>query len=49
MPRVKWYLRQLLPLVYVSRFTDQAGIKRLCIWHMWLGRCFNTRWFVLCE
>jgi len=49
MQRISWYLKQLLPLVYVSKFTDEANIKRLCIWRMWLGRCFDVRWFVLVE
>ena len=41
-----WYLKQLLPLTYVSRFM-QDGKRRLCVWRMWLGRCFNVRYFDL--
>jgi len=47
--KIKWYLKQLLPLFYTSEFTDQEDIRRLCVWRMWLGRCFNVRWYVLAE
>lgn len=46
MERFKWYLKQVLPLGYVTTFTEN-GKRRLCIWRMWLGRCFNTRYFDL--
>ena len=46
MRRIKWHLKQLLPLIYVSTFV-QDGKRQLCIWRMWLGRCFNIRWFDL--
>ena len=47
MKRILWYLRQLLPLTYVSQFKDGAGQSQLCVWKMWLGRCYNARWFNL--
>ena len=46
MERVKWYLKQLLPLTYVTKFTENDK-RRLCVWRMWLGRCFNVRYFNL--
>lgn len=41
-----WCVKQLLPLKYDTAFTE-AGVGRLCIWRMWLGRCFDIRWFEL--
>lgn len=46
MGRLKWYLKQLLPLVYLSTFTSN-GKRQLCIWRMWFGHLFNVRWFDL--
>ena len=43
---MKWYLKQLLPLTYVSRFA-QDGKCRLCVWRMWMGRCYGARYFDL--
>lgn len=44
--RIKWYLRQLLPLTYVSKYAEREGevwIPRLTIWRMWFGRCYAVR------
>lgn len=46
MDEILWYLKQLLPLIYVSEFKEN-GVRRLCIWRMWFGRCFNIRYFNL--
>lgn len=46
MERVKWYIKQLFPLMYVATFKEDAK-RRLCIWRMWLGRCFDVRYFNL--
>jgi hypothetical protein len=46
MERLRWYLKQLLPLTYLTTFTE-AGRRRLCVWRMWLGRCFDVRYFDL--
>ena len=48
MDRLKWYLKQLLPLKYDTTFTEN-GVRRLSIWRMWLGRCFDIRQFCLCQ
>lgn len=35
-----WYLKQLLPLTYRSKY--KKGDKKIfCVWNMWLGKCFN--------
>ncbi len=44
--RLVWYLRQLLPLTYVSTYTEDDK-RRLSIWRMWFGRCFDIRTFTL--
>lgn len=46
--RLRWYVRQILPLRYESRYRE-GGKPILCIWRMWLGRCFNVRSFVLAD
>ena len=45
-PRMKgtgivWYLKQLLPLTYRSRYAE-GGKEIFCVWNMWFGRCFNV-------
>ena len=38
---LKWYLKQLLPLTYRSKYAE--GDKQIfCVWNMWFGRCFNV-------
>ena len=46
MNKLKWYFKQLLPLKYVSTFTEN-GIRKRCIFRMWFGRSFNVRYFNL--
>lgn len=46
MRRLGWYLKQLWPFAYLSTFTED-GRRRLCVWKMWLGRCFRIRYFNL--
>jgi len=41
MQRAIWYLKQLVPLTYRSRYSDARG-KHLCVWRMWMGRCFDV-------
>lgn len=38
---MKWYLRQLFPLTYRSRYTDGDGRKHLAVWRMWFGQVFG--------
>ena len=37
-----WYLKQLLPLTYVSKY-QLHGKPCLSIWKMWFGKVFNHR------
>ena len=36
-----WYLKQLLPLTYWTKYRTDDGHQHFCIWKMWLGRCYN--------
>lgn len=40
MNKIKWYLKQLLPLSYRSRYKEN-GKKYFTVWNMFLGKCFN--------
>ncbi len=40
MARIKWYLKQLFPLTYRSKYREE-GIMYFAVWKMWLGRCYN--------
>lgn len=40
--KVVWYLRQLLPLTYWSKYRDAHDQRHFCIWRMWFGRCFDV-------
>lgn len=42
--RIKWYFKQLLPLMYVSEYGEANSDKRfVTVWRMWFGRCFDIR------
>lgn len=43
MKKIKWYLKQCLPLTYTSRYRDGNGIKRFSVWMMWFGKVFNHK------
>ena len=48
--RIVWYLRQLLPLTYVSEYIIHVNedIKQVCVWKMWMGHSYNIkRWNVV--
>jgi hypothetical protein len=46
MSKIKWYLKQLLPLMYVSEYTYNNE-RELCLWRMWFGRSYNIKKYVL--
>ena len=37
-----WMVKQIFPVMYVSTY-KQEDKKKLSIWRMWLGRCYNIR------
>lgn len=36
-----WYLKQLFPFTYRTKYTDSKGKRHYTVWNMWMGRCFN--------
>lgn len=44
---MRWYLKQLLPLTYRSRYSTRDGAKHFCVWNMWFGRCFNIEDYII--
>lgn len=47
MKRIIYYLKQLLPLTYYSKYRVQNGNKELAIWTQWFGKAFNIKRFAL--
>ena len=43
-----WYLKQLLPLMYVSKYKED-GKEYVSVWRMWFGKCFSHRKFEIKE
>lgn len=41
-----WYLKQLLPMRYKTTYREN-GVRKRCVWWMWLGRAFAIRESVL--
>jgi len=48
MNRLSWCLKQLLPFQYVSTYTEDEQ-RKLSVFRMWFGRCFNVRTYSLAE
>ena len=47
MNKLFWYVKQLLPLTYVSEYIEN-GKKKLTVWKMWFGKCFSIKtWSVV--
>lgn len=40
MNRIKWYVKQLLPLSYRSHYMHGEK-KMFCVWNMFFGKCYN--------
>ncbi len=49
MRKIIYYLKQLLPLTYYSKYRVQNGNKELAIWTQWLGKPFNIKRFSLID
>ncbi len=47
--RIKWYVKQILPLTYRTKWRDENGILHFCVWNMWFGHIYNTDEFVVKE
>ena len=42
MSKIKWAIKQLLPLRYQTFYTDSNNQKHFEAWLMWFGKCFNV-------
>ena len=41
MSKLCWYLKQLVPLTYWTRYKDSEG-NHIVIWKMWLGNSYRV-------
>lgn len=40
--KLRWYLRQLLPLTYRTHYTEtDRGLRHFAVWRMWFGHVFD--------
>jgi hypothetical protein len=37
-----YFLKQLLPLTYRTRYWDPQHQLHFCVWRQWFGRCFKV-------
>lgn len=47
MKKIKFYLKQILPLTYYSKYRVQSGCIELAVWTQWFGKPFNIKRFAL--
>ena len=47
MKRFLYYIKQLFPLTYYSKYRVQNGNRELAIWTQWFGKPFNVKRFTL--
>ena len=40
MNKIKWCIKQLLPLTYRSKYKSD-GKDYFCVWNMWFGKSYN--------
>lgn len=45
--KIFWYLRQLLPFTYRSKYKTSDGKRHFAVWKMFLGNCYDYEDFVL--
>jgi len=46
MKKLSWYVKQILPLQYVSEYREDNE-RYLSIWRMWFGKCFKIKRYKL--
>jgi hypothetical protein len=42
MSTLLYYLKQLFPLMYRTRYWDASHQLHFCVWRQWLGRCYSV-------
>ena len=45
---MKWYLKQLFPLTYRSRYSNGEG-KHFAVWKMWFGKVYKYDDVIIAE
>ena len=40
MTKIKWYIKQIIPLRYVSHYIED-GVRKKTVFRMWFGRVFG--------
>jgi hypothetical protein len=48
MEKIKWYFKQMFPLTYWTTYGEN-GKRKITIWKMWLGQCYNINTFLIKE
>ncbi len=49
MKKIKFLLKQTLPLKYESKYRVQTGEQYLAIWTQWFGKPFNVKHYKLAD
>lgn len=49
MNKLFYYIKQLLPLKYHSKYSLQNGEKYLALWTQWFGKPFDIQHFQLAD
>lgn len=49
MNKLMYYIKQLLPLQYHSKYSLQNGENKFTIWRQWFGRPFDIQHFNLAD
>lgn len=49
MNKLIYYVKQLLPLKYYSKYKVQNGRKEFAVWTQWFGKPFHIKRFTLAD
>lgn len=49
MNKLLFYIKQLLPMKYHSKYSLQNGEKKLAVWTQWFCKPFNIKHFKLAD
>ncbi len=40
--KLLWYAKQLIPIHYTTKYSDNNGNNFVCNWKMFFGKCYNV-------
>lgn len=49
MKKIKFYAKQILPLMYWSKYKTPDGKRHIDIWRQWFCKVFNAKHFTLAD